>query len=332
MRRRQLNLGLAATLLASLAARPARARDEDEGEYTILQATYGTEHNQVDVTGRLRELARQDRRLRLTNELFGVDPEPGRQKLLRIEARDRNGQQRRFEYRERDWIDGAQFVGWGRGNWGEPGWQGGGNRGRGWGQGGNDRDGDSGEFTILYATYGTARREVDVTDRLRELARRDQRFRLGNDTFGGIDPDPGQTKLLRIVARDRAGQQRSFEYREYSTIDGAQFVGWGRGDWGGRGSGYGNGNNSDWGPARQQPGGRLVIESASYGGEHRWVDVTQAVRGMVRGDRLETEVRNELFGFDPLPGQRKQLSVSYRWGNEPTNTVRVNERDTIRLP
>jgi hypothetical protein len=56
------------------------------------------------------------------------------------------------------------------------------------------------------------------------------------------------------------------------------------------------------------------------------------VRAQVRGDRLEVDVRNELFGFDPAPGQRKTLSVTYRRSNEPTNTVRVSERDTMRLP
>ncbi len=321
MQRRHLTLALAAGLLGALTL-PARA--EDDGEFVILHARYGTENGHVDVTGRLRELARQDRRFRLTNDLFGVDPDPGRTKTLRIYARDRQGQERQFEYRERDWVDGAEFIGWGGGNWGG---DAGGSRG--W-HGGNDRgdrheDGrDSGEFTILYATYGASGRDVDVTDRLRELARRDQRFRLTNDLFG-VDPLPGQTKILRIVARDRAGQQRTFDYREYQTVEGNQFVGWGRGDWGGRGG--------DRGPARPMPTGRLVIESASYGGgEGRWVDVTQAVRAQVRGDRLEVDVRNELFGFDPAPGQRKTLSVTYRRGNEPTNTVRVSERDTMRLP
>lgn len=321
MQRRHLTLAVAAGLFGALTL-PARA--EDDGEFVILHARYGTENGHVDVTGRLRELARQDRRFRLTNDLFGVDPDPGRTKTLRIYARDRQGQERQFEYRERDWVDGAEFIGWGGGNWGG---DAGGSRG--W-HGGNDRgdrheDGrDSGEFTILYATYGASGRDVDVTDRLRELARRDQRFRLTNDLFG-VDPLPGQTKILRIVARDRAGQQRTFDYREYQTVDGNQFVGWGRGDWGGRGG--------DRGPARPMPTGRLVIESASYGGgEGRWVDVTQAVRAQVRGDRLEVDVRNELFGFDPAPGQRKTLSVTYRRGNEPTNTVRVSERDTMRLP
>ncbi len=324
MQRRQWTLGLGAAL-ATLAALPAWARDEDDGEFIILHARYGTEQNHVDVTGRLRDLARQDRRFRLTNDLFGVDPDPGRTKTLRIFTRDRRGQERIFDFRERDWVDGSQFVGWGRGNWGESnwqgGWQGGGNN-SGWG---GDRH-DDGEFIIQYATYGASGRDVDVTDRLRDLARRDQRVRLTNDLFG-VDPYPGQTKILRIFTRDRGGQERVFEYSEYGTIDGSQFVGWGRGDWGHGGRG---GNRGDYGPARQ--GGRLVIESASYGAEGRWTDVTQALRAQIRGDRFETEVRNELFGFDPAPGHRKLLSVTYRVGNQPSNTVRVSERDTIRLP
>jgi len=314
MRRRQWTLGAGSSLLAGLLAGlalPAAARDEDDGEYVILSARYGSEAHHVDVTGRLRELARQDRRFRLTNDLFGVDPEPGRQKTLRIYARDRQGREQIFDFRERDWVDGAQFVGWGRGNWGDPGWQGG------W-QGRGDRR-DDGEFVIQYATYGASGRDVDVTDRLRELARRDQRVRLTNDLFG-VDPYPGQTKILRIFTRDRGGQERVFEYREYAIVEGDQFVGWGRGDWG----------RGDTGPLR--PAGRLVIDSASYGAEGRWVDVTQALRAQVRGDRLELQVRNETFGFDPAPGQRKTLSVTFRWGNEPANTVRIGERDLLRLP
>lgn len=317
MQRRHLTLALAAGLLGTL-ARPALA--DDDGEFLILHARYGTERGHVDVTDRLRELARQDRRFRLTNDLFGVDPDPGRTKTLRLFVRDRQGQERTFEYRELDWLDGARFIGWGGGNWGENGGS------RGWH--GNRGDGhDDGDYTIQYATYGTGRREVDVTDRLRELARRDQRFRLTNDLFG-VDPDPGQTKTLRIVARDRAGQPRTFDYREYQTVDGNQFIGWGRGDWG-RGD-WGRGG--DAGPSRPPYGGRFVVESASYGGDGRWVDVTPAVRAQVRGDRLELRVENDVFGVDPAPGARKLLSVTYRFGNEPSNTVRVREGDRLRLP
>jgi len=315
-----------AALIGAAASLTLPARAQDEGEFLILHARYGTEKSHVDVTGRLRELARQDRRFRLTNDLFGVDPDPGRTKTLRIYARDRMGQERQFEYREYQTVDGAQFIGWGGGAWGDAG------EVRGWhGDRGERRDDmrDSGEFTILYATYGTERREVDVTDRLRELARRDLRFRLNNELFG-IDPDPGQVKTLRIFARDRAGQERTFNYREYQTVDGAQFIGWGRGDWGGR-AGEHRGRGED-GPARPAFEGRLVVVSASYGTDGRWVDVTQTVRAQVNGDRLDFEVQNELFGIDPVPGRRKVLSVTYRRGGGPGNTVRVSEGDVIRLP
>jgi|SRR5581483_8769709 len=91
--------------------------------------------------------------------------------------------------------------------------------------------GDAGEYVIVNAQYGTANRHVDVTDRLRELARQDRAFRMGNSTFG-VDPDPGHVKVLRIYARGPRGEERMFEYREGSTVDGSQFRGWGRGDWG----------------------------------------------------------------------------------------------------
>src|SRR5437867_5626118 len=72
---------------------------------------------------------------------------------------------------------------------------------------------DSGQYVILSAQYGTARRHVDVSNRLKELARQDRTFRMGNSTFG-VDPDRGQVKALRIYARGPDGRERMFEYRE----------------------------------------------------------------------------------------------------------------------
>jgi len=45
------------------------------------------------------------------------------------------------------------------------------------------RGGGDGPYVIQHARYGTAERNVDVTAALRDLARRDERFRLDNDTF-----------------------------------------------------------------------------------------------------------------------------------------------------
>jgi hypothetical protein len=211
-------------LALSLSVLAATVAAQDAGDYLILSAQYGTERNHVDVTNRLRELARADRVIALTNQTFGVDPDPGVVKIVRVFARGPDGQERMFEYPEKGFIDGSQFRGWGRGEWGNGGWSGNWN-------GGGRGDRDEGMFVILSAQYGTQRRHVDVTNRLKELARADRQFRMGNSSFG-VDPDRGHVKTLRIYARGPNGRERMFEYREGSVVDGAQFRSWGRGEWG----------------------------------------------------------------------------------------------------
>jgi hypothetical protein len=206
----------------------------DNGQYQILEARYGAAENNIDVTQRLKELARQDRTFRMGNSTFGVDPDPGRVKTLRIYTRGPGGANRMFEYREGSVVDGSMFTGWGRGEWGR------GGRDGGW----SDGNGDEGQYQILEARYGTAHRNIDVTQRLKELARRDITFRMGNSTFGE-DPDPGHSKILRIYTRGPNSQNRMFEYREGSVVDGAMFTGWGRGEWGHGGweGGWGDGDD-----------------------------------------------------------------------------------------
>jgi hypothetical protein len=231
---RILRRGLAAAGLVLLVAASAAAQygNGDDGQYQILHARYGTAERNVDVTQRLKELARADRTFRMGNSTFGVDPDPGRVKTLRIYTRGPGGQNRMFEYREGSVIDGNQFTGWGRGDWGRGGWNGG------WGDG----NGDDGQYQILEARYGTANRNADVTHRLKELARQDVTFRMGSSTFGD-DPDPGRVKTLRIYTRGPGGAKRMFEYREGSLVDGAMFTGWGRGEWGRGGWDGGWGDN-----------------------------------------------------------------------------------------
>lgn len=212
-----LMLGLSLLLAGPVAARQP---DRDAGEFVILSAQYGTERHHQDVTPRLREKARGDQRFRVSNGTFGVDPDPGVVKTLRIYARDPNGQERMFEFGEGSAVDGARFRGWSRGEFGT----------------GDERwsgrwSSDEGEFLILSAQYGTERRHVDVTGRLKELARGDRRFAMGNTSFG-VDPDFGRVKTLRIYARGPNGQEQMFEYREGSMVDGSRFRGWGRGEWG----------------------------------------------------------------------------------------------------
>ena len=178
-------------------------------QYQIQSADYGFGNQRVDVTQRLRELARANATFRMGNSTFGIDPSPGKVKTLRIRARGPNGHTRLFEYREGSIVDGKLFTGWGGGQWGNPG----------------------GAYQILRAFYGTARRNVDVTERLRELGRTNTFFRMGNSTFG-VDPDPGRVKTLRIFARGPRGANQMFDYREGSVVDGSKFSGWTGGNWG----------------------------------------------------------------------------------------------------
>ncbi|KAB2897496.1 MAG: hypothetical protein F9K35_11930, partial [Burkholderiaceae bacterium] len=98
-------------LFALMLSSASWAQRGDDGEYQILQAVYGTEHASIDVTQRLRQLVGRDQSFKLTNDLFNADPAPGQRKTLWIQARGRDGQVRSFEYREYNWVDGAQFTG-----------------------------------------------------------------------------------------------------------------------------------------------------------------------------------------------------------------------------
>ena len=290
------------TLALSFLPRTASA---DVGQYVILSAQYGTERNHVDVTNRLKEIARADQPFRMGNSTFGVDPDPGVVKVLRIFARGPDGRERMFEYREGSVVDGAQFRSWGGGNWGNGGWSGN------WNGGGG---GDAGQYMILSAQYGTDRNHVDVTQRLKQLARTDMTFRMGNSTFG-VDPDRGVVKTLRIFARGPNGNERMFEYTEGSYVDGSQFTGWGGGNWGNGGwSGNWNGGGGPNGPGTPGDAGQYVILSAQYGTRRNHVDVTPRLRELARAG-LTFRMGNSTFGVDPDRGVVKTLRIYARGPN-----------------
>jgi hypothetical protein len=203
------------------------------------------------------------------------------------------------------------------------------------------------EYQILQARYGIASRNVDVTQRLRELAARDARFRMGNSTFG-VDPARGHVKTLRIFARGPRGVNRIFEYREGSIVDGSMFSGWGGGNWGGGnwnggwnpGPGWSIGHPGIGHPGGGHPGGpgsgnngRLQILSAKYGAGRQQVDVTGRLQSLVNNGRLNVQVNNGSLGVgDPAPNTPKNLFVSYSVGNGQRQTRTVQEGSYLTLP
>jgi len=293
----------------------------DRGQWQILEARYGTAARNIDVTQRLRDLARQDNSFQVSNKLFGNDPESGVVKTLRIYARGPGGATRTFEYLENDVVDGNVFTGWTGGNWGQ------GGVGGGWGSPGYEQPSDRGEWQILSARYGTAGRNIDVTQRLRDLARQDNSFEVNNKLFGN-DPDPGVIKTLRIYARGPGGATRTFEYGENQIVMGTMFTGWSSGDWGQGGWNGGWGHDS----GSQAPRGGVTIVSAQYGEGPDRRDVTSRLRSMVRNGRISIRVNKDSMGSDPAPGRPKILWVTYHVGGQGQRQTKVYENAQLTLP
>lgn len=298
-------------------------RNRDQGQYEIVQATYGTARNNVDVTARLRDLARGDSTFVMRNSAFGVDPDPNRVKTLRIYARDASGQNRVFEYADGARVDGSVFTGWNNGNWGSNGSN---NRLENERRGSNS---DEGRYEIIQARYGTAGRNIDVTNRLRQLARQDRTFRMDNSTFG-VDPDQGVPKTLRIFAQDPNGRERMFEYSEGSTIDGSVFIGWNGGNFarGGLNRSWGQ-NNSNANRVDRQS---ISIVRATYGAGRQRRDVTGRLQSMIRGGRLSINVDNGVMGGDPAVNVPKELLVTFTDDGGRQQQVRVGEGERLNIP
>jgi hypothetical protein len=178
-------------------------------QFQIVSADYGSGRDRADVTLRVNDLLRRGAVFQVNNNTLGMDPAPGRGKTLRIRATDARGQMRTFDYREGSMVNSSTFGGWnGRAQpVAQPG------------------------YVILGARYGVPGSNIDVTQRLRQLAAVNATFRMENRTFG-VDPAPGMRKTLRIWARGPNGDTRFFDYPEGSTVNGAIFSSWNGGRWG----------------------------------------------------------------------------------------------------
>jgi hypothetical protein len=162
---------------------------------------------------------------------------------------------------------------------------------------------------LVAAEWGLPGRRVDVTDRVRSLARDGVLQFEATRQVLGIDPAPGRVKDLVIRIRHWDGDTQEYAFPE-KTLVSLEL-------------------DPDAGYEWRERG--LHIMRAYYGSEGHFVNVTERLRHMIDDGRIYTRVDNEHLGLDPDPHVHKVLRVLYWFDGERRNIV-VPEHSELRLP
>ena len=236
----------------------------------VNHATYAYGSRSLDVTSRLNAQIRGEQlNLRVNNQSMGGDPAPGQPKTLTVNFTldGKNGQR---VVREGDSLHLTHG------------------------------DANQGALEITRATYGSAYRNSDVTTRLNsQISGNQLHLQVNSNSMGG-DPDPGQSKVLKVDYTLRG------QTNQVTIQDGGMLR------------------------LNSSTQNNLQINRASYGSGYRSTDVTARLNSQIQGNQINLVVNNNTMGSDPAPNQAKTLTVQYAV-NGQTNQVVVNEGDTLRL-
>jgi hypothetical protein len=188
---------------------------QEEG-WQIMRADYGSRTQRTDVTDILRDLISRggvNGRVTVNNQTMGGDPAIGRDKSLRIFARNRRNEEREFDVNEGGFIDARMFA----------------VRNDDWDERAPARDdrsrddrsrsdrGDARDLVIIRAFYGVQGRTANVTEQLRSMVREGVlAVNVNNANFGG-DPAIGADKVLIVIYRYR-GQEQATAVREGNRL------------------------------------------------------------------------------------------------------------------
>ena len=180
---------------------------QDEG-WRIIHAEYGYRTQRADVTSLLTDLiARggENGQIYVNDGPMGGDPAQGHEKTLYVRARNRNGEERVFEFKQHSFLD-VHLFDVRRGDRDDrP-------------NGDRDRDrSDSDGLRIIGAYYGVQGHTVNVTELLRgRVHDRMLSFVVTNGALGG-DPAVGMDKVLIVVYRYQ-GMETATAVREGNTL------------------------------------------------------------------------------------------------------------------
>ena len=165
---------------------------------------------------------------------------------------------------------------------------------------------------IVGAYFGSGKFFADVADQVRSLVQGDDLNIPVNPATFGLEPRPGDAKVLRIYSR-RNGQFYHREWREGAMAR----IGLG-------GAGRGKGTFAP-------PATSLHITFAAYGMGNRVMDVTGLLQSRVVNNRLDVPINNSSFGGDPAPATPKQFRINYEYGGVPYE-ITLNENEVLHLP
>jgi hypothetical protein len=179
--------------------------------WQLMRADYGWKNQRTDVTGLLQDLLSRggvNGRVAVNNQTMGGDPAVGKDKSLRIFARNGRGQEREFDFNEGGSIDARMFAVRGGSDWDD----------RPHGDRDHDRDRDDWRgLQIIRGYYGVQGRTVNVTDLLRSRVRDGVlSINVSNNSLGG-DPAIGADKVLIVIYRYQ-GQEQATAVREGNTL------------------------------------------------------------------------------------------------------------------
>jgi hypothetical protein len=217
---RYLAFAIALAILAIGAAIFGTGVGAQEEGWQIVRADYGFKNQRSDVTDILKDLIGRggvNGRVAVNNQTMGGDPAVGKDKSLRIFAKNRRNEEREFNFNEGGFVEARMFAVRRDDRDDRPA-----NHG--------DRDQDSrrpsygdrdhddwNSLKIIRGYYGVQGRTVNVTDMLQSRIRDGVlSFVVTNGDLGG-DPAIGADKIL-IVVYSYQGKESATAVREGNTL------------------------------------------------------------------------------------------------------------------
>jgi hypothetical protein len=155
----------------------------------ILSAYYGIGNYRVDVTERVQQLASNGESFEVSSRNLGLPPVPipGKQltvvySLGRRQFRESAQEGETFRFKAADSFDRGESP------------------------------------RVVQGLYGRSGSYVDVTDELRDYAKRGESFRVSPEAFG-LDAERAQGSHLRMTVIDRSGERVQREYEDGDYVD-----------------------------------------------------------------------------------------------------------------